>query len=105
MARSATGTSQEAFELVSSRTYVSALERGLKQPTVPKVDALARVLGIHPMSLLALAYLAPNATSTDIDLLFITVREQVTQMIAIEVKPPPSTKSSPGRRDDRSTSE
>lgn len=55
-ARAARGLSQEAFTLVSSRTYVSSLERGLKIPTLAKVDALAEVLGVHPLTLLTLAY-------------------------------------------------
>jgi transcriptional regulator with XRE-family HTH domain len=54
--RVARGLSQEAFSLVSSRTYVSSLERGLKSPTLLKVDALAEVLEVHPLTLLALAY-------------------------------------------------
>lgn len=49
--------SQEAFSLVSSRTYVSSLERGLQSPTISKVDELSEVLGIHPMTLLSLSYL------------------------------------------------
>ena len=48
---------QEQFDVVSSRTYISALERGLKQPTVAKVDALAGVLGLHPLTLLTLSYI------------------------------------------------
>ncbi len=56
-ARRARGLSQEAFSQVSSRTYVSTLERGLKTPTISKVDELAEGLGIHPLTLLALAYL------------------------------------------------
>lgn len=55
-ARSATGRTQEDFDVVSSRTYVSTLERGGKSPTLQKVDALALVLGIHPLTLLTLAY-------------------------------------------------
>ncbi|HEX6705336.1 MAG TPA: helix-turn-helix transcriptional regulator [Albitalea sp.] len=55
-AREARGLPQEEFDQVSSRTYISALERGIKQPTVPKVDQLAKVLGIHPLTLLALSY-------------------------------------------------
>ncbi len=55
-ARLVQGLSQEAFGLVSSRTYVSSLERGLKAPTLNKVDELAQVLGIHPLTLLALSY-------------------------------------------------
>ena len=57
LARKACNVSQEAFGVVSSRTYVSSLERGLKHPTLNKVDELASVLGIHPLTLLALSYL------------------------------------------------
>ena len=54
--RSAKGVAQEEFDVVSSRTYVSALERGLKQPTVSKVDDLAAILDVHPLTLLAFSY-------------------------------------------------
>jgi transcriptional regulator with XRE-family HTH domain len=54
--RRAKGMTQEDFDQVSSRVYVSALERGIKQPTLSKVDALAAVLGVHPLTLLALSY-------------------------------------------------
>lgn len=43
--------------MVSSRTYLSTLERGMKSPTLHKIDQLATVIGIHPVSLIALAYL------------------------------------------------
>lgn len=55
-ARNARGLSQEAFSQVSSRTYVSSLERGLKTPTLSKVDELAEVMDIHALTLLTLAY-------------------------------------------------
>lgn len=51
--RKAKGLSQEAFTSVSSRTYLSELERGLKNPTLEKVEALATTMGIHPLTLLA----------------------------------------------------
>ncbi|MCU7858576.1 MAG: helix-turn-helix domain-containing protein [Candidatus Thiodiazotropha sp. (ex Lucinoma kastoroae)] len=54
--RKAKGLTQEDFALISSRTYLSTLERGLKSPTLEKIDALARILGIHPLTLLTLAY-------------------------------------------------
>jgi transcriptional regulator with XRE-family HTH domain len=54
--RKARGIPQEAFALESSRTYVSTLERGLKSPTLNKVDELARVLSVHPLTLLMAAY-------------------------------------------------
>jgi len=54
--RKAKGISQEAFALPSSRTYVSTLERGLKSPTLSKIDELAEVLDVHPLTLLMAAY-------------------------------------------------
>ncbi|MEW7996251.1 MAG: helix-turn-helix transcriptional regulator [gamma proteobacterium symbiont of Clathrolucina costata] len=54
--RKTQGLSQEAFGLVSSRTYLSTLERGLKSPTLDKIEALASVLNVHPLTLLTLAY-------------------------------------------------
>jgi transcriptional regulator with XRE-family HTH domain len=61
--RAARGIAQEEFDVVSSRTYVSALERGLKQPTLAKVDDLAGVLKVHPLTLLAFSYCGkPNGS-------------------------------------------
>lgn len=57
-ARKARGLTQEDFAEVSGRTYVSALERGLKSPTFDKMVELARTLDIHPLTLLTLAYLS-----------------------------------------------
>lgn len=55
--RQAANLTQEDFELVSSRTYISTVERGLKSPTLGKIDQLAHVLGVHPLALLTLAYI------------------------------------------------
>ena len=54
--RKSRGLSQEAFSEVSSRTYMSSLERGLKNPTLSKVDELCEVMQVHPLTLLALTY-------------------------------------------------
>ena len=35
---------------------MSSLERGLKNPTLSKVDELCEVMEVHPVTLLALAY-------------------------------------------------
>lgn len=43
-ARAYQGLTQEDFSDVSSRTYISALERGLKSPTLEKLDELAETL-------------------------------------------------------------
>lgn len=54
--RVAKGMTQEDFAMVSSRTYLSSLERGLKCPTIEKLDQLANVLGVHPVTLLLASY-------------------------------------------------
>lgn len=54
--RKARGLSQEAFSDVSSRTYMSSLERGLKSPTLSKVAELCEVMDVHPLTRLTLAY-------------------------------------------------
>ena len=54
--RKARGLSQEAFSDVSSRTYMSSLERGLKSPTLSKVAELCEVMDVHPLTLLTLAF-------------------------------------------------
>jgi len=48
---------QEDFSIVSSRTYLSELERAIKSPTVEKLDDITSVLGIHPITLLAITYM------------------------------------------------
>lgn len=57
ISRKAKKITQEDFSEISSRTYVSTLERGLYSPTVEKVDGIAKVIGIHPLTLLTLSYL------------------------------------------------
>ena len=59
--RKARGLSQEAFSDVSSRTYMSSLERDLKSPTLNKLAELCEVMEIHPLTLLTLAYAGDDA--------------------------------------------
>lgn len=66
--RNRAGLSQEAFSTVSSRTYISTLERGQKSPTLEKVDEIASVLSVHPLSILASCYLTRDGTLTFDDL-------------------------------------
>ncbi|WP_458375996.1 helix-turn-helix domain-containing protein [Pseudomonas pergaminensis] len=54
--RLARGLTQEDFSSISSRTYLSTLERGLKCPTLDKLEGLASVMEVHPLSVLAAAY-------------------------------------------------
>ncbi|KRP75600.1 XRE family transcriptional regulator [Pseudomonas lactis] len=57
--------SQEAFSDVSSRTYMSSLERNLKSPTLNKLAELCEVMEIHPLTLLTLAYAGDSTHETD----------------------------------------
>lgn len=54
--RKARKLTQEDFGVVSSRTYLSSLERGLKSPTLEKLEAIAHVMEIHPATLILVAY-------------------------------------------------
>lgn len=74
--RKARGLTQDDFSVVSSRTYLSTLERGRKSPTLDKVQALARILGVHPMSLLTLTCIYFDQRH-DLDGLFNRVRTEI----------------------------
>ncbi len=67
-ARKGKKISQEAFSDISSRTYLSTLERGLKSPTLEKIEAIASVLELHPLTILTSYYLIkdPSSSVTDI---------------------------------------
>ncbi|GKQ98731.1 transcriptional regulator [Aeromonas hydrophila] len=67
--------SQEAFSDVSSRTYMSSLERDLKSPTINKLAELCEVMGVHPLTLLTLAY--AGSDQTKIDRLLVQVRQEL----------------------------
>ena len=63
--RKARGLSQEAFSDVSSRTYMSSLERDLKSPTLNKLAELCEVMEVHPLTLLTLAYAGGSTRKAD----------------------------------------
>lgn len=63
--RLAKGLAQEAFDQVSSRNYISNIERGLKAPTLNKIDEFAAVLQIHPLTLLTLSYVQPGSAGLE----------------------------------------
>ncbi|MGN6519983.1 MAG: helix-turn-helix domain-containing protein [Dokdonella sp.] len=74
LARKAQGLSQEAFADVSSRTYMSTLERGMKSPTLSKLTDICGVLGVHPLTLLTLSYTGGN--NSEVDSLMARVRRE-----------------------------
>ena len=77
--RKARGLSQEAFSEVSSRTYLSSLERDLKSPTLNKIAELCEVMEIHPLTLLTLAFAGEE--SEKIDRLLNQVRRELKVMM------------------------
>lgn len=79
ISRKAKNITQEGFSEISSRTYVSTLERGLYSPTVEKVDALAKVIGIHPLTILVLTYLI-DADETQPTKLLKLVAEELNEL-------------------------
>lgn len=74
--RKAKGLSQEDFDQVSGRTYISQLERGEKQPTVEKVCQLAAVLEMHPAALFAAAFVR-SFSADDVRALLSAVEAQL----------------------------
>jgi transcriptional regulator with XRE-family HTH domain len=81
--RQARGKSQEALDVVSGRTYVSALERGVKQPTLGKLADLAGSLDVHPLTLVALSFLN-RASPAEVEKLLDRVRDEVSELVAIK---------------------
>ena len=73
--RKARGLSQEAFSDVSSRTYMSSLERGQKSPTMHKLTQLCEVMEVHPLTLLTLAY--AGVSTQKADQLLVQVRQEL----------------------------
>ena len=63
--RKARGLSQEAFSDVSSRTYMSSLERDQKNPTMHKLTELCEVMEVHPLTLLTLAFAGDSTRKAD----------------------------------------
>lgn len=67
--RKAANLTQEDFEPISPRTYISHLERGLSSITISKLDELTKVIGVHPASLVLLTYLEYDKNVSALDLI------------------------------------
>jgi transcriptional regulator with XRE-family HTH domain len=72
---------QEDFGLVSSRTYISTVERGLKSPTLGKIEQISEVLGVHPLTLMAIGYM-DKLTRTEIERVTAALRSQLLEVIS-----------------------
>jgi len=82
--RKAKGLSQEAFTRGSSRTYMSELERGLKNPTLDKITTLASTMGVHPLTLLVECFALQE--DVQVDDLFARVAEELSSMKSERVR-------------------
>ncbi|MFQ6334004.1 helix-turn-helix domain-containing protein [Methylophilus sp. 3sh_L] len=68
-ARKSKGLTQEEFESVSPRSYISYIERGSSSPTLEKVHELSKVMNVHPASLVFQAYLEFEKESSPLSLM------------------------------------
>lgn len=74
--RKSRGLTQEDFSDVSSRTYLSMLERGKKSPTLDKIHTIAQTIGIHCLSLMTLTYMY-SEKEKDLDTLLLRIKKEV----------------------------
>jgi transcriptional regulator with XRE-family HTH domain len=77
MFRQRRNRTQEDFDIVSSRTYISTLERGIKSPTMDKLDDIAGVLGVHPATLIVSTYMEKNGD--DLETVLERIREDLVE--------------------------
>lgn len=70
---------QGAFDTVSSMAHVSRIERGTSDPTFGKIEALAQVMNVHPLTILALSYVK-RPQSTDVRMLFDRVSAEIERL-------------------------
>jgi len=78
--RKVKGIPQAHLSEVSGRTYLSEIERGIKNPTLEKIDALARAMNVHPLTLLAIAYL-PKLREQDLEALQGRIYKEATVLL------------------------
>lgn len=81
LVRKSRGFAQDQLSDVSGRTYLSEIERGIKNPTLEKLDELARAMNVHPLTILAIAYL-PNLREQELDGLQSRVGKEAKALLA-----------------------
>lgn len=78
--RKARGLTQEQLSDVSGKTYLSELERGLKNPTVEKINDLAKAMDVHPLTILTIANL-PHLRAQELDALQGRINKEVRALL------------------------
>jgi len=76
------GLAQEDFSNISSRGYISDLERGLFRPTLDKVDSLCTLLKVHPASFVTLMYLSECETAEEAEVTLKNLQSEVKELLA-----------------------
>ena len=79
-ARNSKKLTQEEFSEISSRTYISSLERGKKSITLEKLKDISEVLNIHPLTLITLCYIN-LIEDVDVELLTKIVKSELAEII------------------------
>lgn len=85
LTRKAKGFAQEDLSDVSGRTYIGEVERGQKAPTLQKIDKLARAMEVHPLTLLAIAYL-PSLREHELETLQTRVNAEARKILGMTDK-------------------
>lgn len=81
LTRTKRGLTQEDFSVVSSRTFVSMLERGATAPTIEKIEDLCNVLDIHPATLFAITYLIKEGTLESQERTLMRVKQELDELL------------------------
>ncbi|HCI1915380.1 TPA: helix-turn-helix transcriptional regulator [Pseudomonas aeruginosa] len=76
------GLTQEAFALVSSRTFVSMIERGETSPTIEKLDEICSVLGVNPATVVAISQLIKAEGLEESDALIGSIAAEISALLA-----------------------
>lgn len=87
LARRSKNLTQEDFSIISSRTFVSLIERGGTSPSLDKLDSLCTVLNIHPVTLLTLTYLLGSDEPGDVELLLDKVCDELKGLLTDAASP------------------
>jgi transcriptional regulator with XRE-family HTH domain len=85
LTRKARNLSQDDLSEASGRTYVGELERGQKAATLEKIDALAKAMDTHPLTVLAIAYL-PGLREQDLHALQARINHEAKEILAMADK-------------------
>jgi transcriptional regulator with XRE-family HTH domain len=81
LVRKAQGVTQYDLSDVTARSYLSYVERGIKNPTVEKLEELASAMRVHPITVLTIAYL-PQLREQDLEILQSRVNKEARAILA-----------------------